>query len=267
MEKTIFRIAKMDCAAEEGVIRMKLEGIPGIHKLQFDLPDRRLTVFHANALQATEKAIHDLRLGGEKVSHESNSGDEGLEDDEFENVRERKVLVFALFVNFLFFAVEIVAGLMSRSMGLVADSLDMLADSLVYGISLAAVGAVVAKKHQAARISGYFQLALASLGMVEVIRRFFGEDLPNFKSMIVISILALFGNALTLYVLGKSKGQGAHMRASRIFTSNDILVNGLVIVSGLLVYFMNSRWPDLVAGGFIFLVVANGARRILSLSK
>ena len=42
-------------------------------------------------------------------------------------------------------------------MGLVADSLDMLADSFVR-ISLFAVGGTVIKKKRIARIAGYFQL-------------------------------------------------------------------------------------------------------------
>ena len=67
---------------------------------------------------------------------------------------EKRILVFAFTVNFLFFTVEIVAGVLSHSMGLVADSLDMLADAFVYGISLLAVGAVRARKKRIARLSG-----------------------------------------------------------------------------------------------------------------
>ncbi len=39
-------------------------------------------------------------------------------------------------------------GLISKSMGLVADSLDMLADSFVYGLSLWAVGSTVLRKRK-----------------------------------------------------------------------------------------------------------------------
>lgn len=181
---------------------------------------------------------------------------------------EKRILIFAFTVNFLFFVVEIGTGLLSHSMGLVADSLDMLADAFVYGISLFAVGAVAARQKKVARLSGSFQLALAVLGLVEVGRRLFGwEDVPEFRTMIVVSFLALLANAVTFYVIGKAKGGGPHIAASRIFTSNDIIVNILVIVSGILVYWLDAKWPDLVAGSIIFLVVANGARRILKLSR
>jgi Co/Zn/Cd efflux system component len=180
---------------------------------------------------------------------------------------EKQVLVFAFAVNFLFFAVEIGAGFLSNSMGLIADSLDMLADAFVYGISLLAVGAVIARQKRVARLSGYFQIILAILGLVEVIRRSFGwDEVPDFRGMIVVSFLALLANAATFYVIGKAKGGGPHIAASRIFTSNDIVVNFLVIASGVLVYWLDVKWPDLVAGGIIFLVVANGARKILKVS-
>ena len=58
-----------------------------------------------------------------------------------------------------------------------------------------------------------------------------------------------------------------HLQASWIFTANDIKVNALVIAAAIGVIVLDSATPDLIAGGFIFLVVANGARRILGLSR
>ena len=44
-------------------------------------------------------------------------------------------------------------GLISKSVGLVAESLDMLADLFVYGISLLALGASVIRKKKIARLA------------------------------------------------------------------------------------------------------------------
>lgn len=153
-------------------------------------------------------------------------------------------------------------------MGLVADSLDMLADSLVYGISLFAVGATVARKKNIAKIAGYFQIALAVLGFVEVNRRFFGvEEMPDFGMMIIVSILALTANGFCLYLLHKSKSKEAHMQASAIFTSNDVIINLGVITAGILVYLFGSNKPDLLIGTIVFVVVIRGAMKILRLGK
>jgi Co/Zn/Cd efflux system component len=60
----------------------------------------------------------------------------------------------------------------SRSLGLLADALDMGADAGVYALSLASVGTAAARKKRLARTGGFVQL-----GLVEVIRRFFGSGI------------------------------------------------------------------------------------------
>jgi Co/Zn/Cd efflux system component len=159
-------------------------------------------------------------------------------------------------------------GLFSKSMGLVADSLDMLADAFVYGLSLWAVGSTVIRKKKVARLSGYFQLTLALLGIFEVVRRFIGfEEMPDYRIMIGVSIFALIANAVCLFLLQKSKSNEAHMKASMIFTSNDVIINAGVIIAGVLVLLTQSKFPDLVIGLIVFLIVVRGAIRILKLGK
>ena len=191
--------------------------------------------------------------------------DAPLTSDEGE---ERKLLIQVLAINFFFFGLESLMGILANSMGLVADSLDMLADSLVYGLALFAVGGTTIRKKKIAKASGYFQLALAVLGILEVIRRFLGfGEVPTFQTMIGISILALIGNATSLYLLQKSNNQEAHMQASMIFTSNDVIINLGVIIAGTLVYLTASKYPDLIIGAIVFVIVTRGAFRILQISK
>jgi Co/Zn/Cd efflux system component len=91
--------------------------------------------------------------------------------------------------------------------------------------------------------------------------------MPNFKMMIVVSLLALVANSVCLYLLQKSKSNEAHMKASMIFTSNDVIINSGVILAGVLVLYTNSRYPDLIIGAIVFLIVVRGALRILKLGK
>jgi Co/Zn/Cd efflux system component len=86
--------------------------------------------------------------------------------------------------------------------------------------------------------------------------------------MIIVSIFALIANGICLYILQKSKSKDeAHMKASMIFTSNDVIINLGVIVAGLLVNWLNSSKPDLIIGTIVFVLVLQGAFRILRLSK
>lgn len=270
MKKSVFNIPKMDCAAEEQLIRMKLEGNPAINRLGFDLAQRRLDVFHSGPVEPLAQTLDSLRLGSNLVNSEEVTPGQDNELDELAETAgsDRKLLIIVLIINASFFLLEMVAGFIARSMGLVADSLDMLADAIVYGLSLYALGRSVNSRQRIARLSGYFQLALAVGGLVEVVRRFIGaEALPGFQTMISVSLLALVGNGASLYLLQKSKSQEVNMQASQIFTSNDVIANIGVIVAGVLVYLTGSKLPDLVVGGFVFFLVARGAFRILNLSR
>jgi len=264
MEKTIFEITKMDCPSEENLIRLKLGEFSGIKNLEFDIPNRKLIVFHNGQIDQIERSIIELNLGGEKLITEQT-----LETTFAENTNQKKLLWSVLAINFAFFIIEMTTGLISKSMGLVADSLDMLADSFVYGISLIAVGGSIIKKKRIAKVAGYFQITLAIIGFLEVLRRFFGiEKLPDFSTMIIISIFALIANGICLFLLQKSKSkEEAHIKASMIFTSNDVIINLGVIAAGLLVNWLNSSKPDLIIGTVVFVLVVQGGLRILRLGK
>ncbi len=258
-----YHISKMDCPSEENMIRIKLDGISVIKKLEFDIEQRDLTIYHSKESQDIQSRLGELNLGT-KLSSTS-----AIEESEIviesSNVQSR-LLWTVLLINFGFFIIEMTTGLFSKSMGLVADSLDMLADSLVYGLSLWAVGSSFMRKKKVARLSGFLQLSLALLGIIEVTRRFISsEAMPDYRIMIIVSILALIANLSCLFILQKSKSREAHMRASMIFTSNDVIINGGVILAGILVFLTESKIPDLIVGSIVFIIVVRGAFRILKL--
>ena len=263
MIKSTYIISKMDCPSEERLISMKLDGISAIHDLQFNITERTLIIVHSENNEI-ERKLKSLDLGSE-LKEQSVIDWQSAKN---KNDVQSKLLWAVLVINFGFFLIEIVAGLFSGSMGLVADSLDMLADAFVYGLSLWAVGSLVHRKQKVAAWSGYLQLLLALIGLVEVVRRFIGTDtFPDYRTMVAVSVFAMLANAICLYLLQKSNSNEAHMKASMIFTSNDIIINGGVIIAGLLVLFTNSKYPDLVIGSLVFLIVFRGAIRILKLSK
>lgn len=253
----------MDCPSEENLIRMKLAEVDSVHHLDFDISNRLLTVFHDEGLGQIESEIASLNLGGQRRSTTQ------AQQTVFEETNNQSKLLWSVLgINFFFFLLELTTGLVSKSMGLIADSLDMLADAFVYGISLFAVGGTSSRKKGIAQLAGYFQLLLAIIGFVEVCRRFFiVQQRPDYTIMIIVSLLALVANGLCLYLLQRSKNKSdAHIQASLIFTSNDVIINLGVIVAGLLVLGLNSSIPDLVIGAIVFVLVVKGAIRILRLS-
>ena len=263
MQKSTFKITKMDCPSEEQMIRMKLDGIAQIKELKFDIEGQLLEVIHTEEVDYIESSIDELNFNSTRVdtvtTEWTSGGDKGI---------QRRALWIILIINFALFVVELTTGFISNSMGLVADSIDMLADSLVYGLSLYAIGGLLTRKKKIAKVSGYFQLSLAVLGFIEVLRRVFGHgDLPVFQTMILISMLALIGNVASLLVLQRAKTDEVHMKASMIFTSNDIVANLGVIAAAIIVFYTQSKIPDLAIGLLVFFLVAKGAFRILKLAK
>lgn len=272
MNKTIFSVPKMDCPSEEKLIRMALANSSAVKGLEFDLQGRRLTVTHEGLDQPILEALKPLNFGAVVAETRALSNTEmesidditkSLEDDP----SEAKVLKWLLAINGIMFIIEIVLGFVAHSTGLIADAMDMFADAAVYAISLYAVGKALSLKNKAARFSGFLQMALAAFALFEVIRRFYYGGEPIAQYMIVISVIALIANVTCLALISKHREGGVHMKASWIFSANDVIANMGVIIAGALVSVTKSQIPDLVIGLIISAVVFRGAIAILRISN
>ena len=183
---------------------------------------------------------------------------------EVTNHQQGRALKILLCINAFMFIIEISLGILSESTALIADSLDMLADAAVYGISLYAVGRAPSVKINAASLSGVLQIMLGLLVMLDAIRRLiYGSD-PVSYLMVTVGIAALIANVTCLVLISKHKEGEVHMRASWVFSKNDVIANLGIIFSGGLVYLFNSRYPDLVIGIIISLIVIRGGIKIIT---
>jgi cation diffusion facilitator family transporter len=176
---------------------------------------------------------------------------------------QRQTLWWLLAINGAMFVLELVTGWLAESMGLIGDSLDMLADAAVYGVALWAVGSTNRRKTHAAFASGVLQVGLAVGVAVEVIRRAVAGSEPVSALMIGISLVALVANAACVMLLRKHRDGEIHMQASWIFSTTDVQVNVAVIVAGILVMITGAAWPDLVIASLVCAIVVRGGIRIL----
>lgn len=183
---------------------------------------------------------------------------------EVASIEQARVLKVLLAINAAMFLVESIAGLIAESTGLLADSLDMFADAAVYGISLYAVGHSAAGKARAAYASGVFQCLLGVGVVAEVLHRFIVGSEPLSLFMVAVGTLALAANLSCLALLFKHRGGEVHMRASWIFSANDVLANLGVIIAGILVATLRSPLPDLIIGCIISALVVRGGLRIVA---
>ena len=186
---------------------------------------------------------------------------------EIKDQSQRQVLYWLLGINATMFVIEMGIGLLADSTALIADSLDMLADAVVYGVALYAIGKSLLHKANAARISGFFQMALGLLIIIDIVRRSIYGSEPVSGLMMAMGAVALVANVICLVIIRKQRNEEVHMRASWIFSANDVIANLGVISAGVLVFWLDSRWPDLVIGVIVSCVVLRGAKMILEDAK
>lgn len=265
---SVFNAPQMDCPSEENLIRTAFASLDEALTFEFDIPNRSVRVYHADIAETVEKTMTSVGLGANLVSVQLVDPEtvrQAQETAKSEEIREARVLRWLLAINAVMFVLEFGMSIVAQSTGLIADSLDMFADAAVYGVSLYAVGKAASLKLKAAHFSGWLQLALAVSVLLEVLRRVVYGSEPVSTLMIGVGAVALVANIACLLLIFKSRNQGAHMKASWIFSANDVLANAGVITAGILVSVTGSQIPDLVIGVIIGLVVLNGARRILLL--
>lgn len=191
--------------------------------------------------------------------------------EEFElnarNAAERRTLMWVLGINLSQVMIAGAVGIAADSTGLLGAALDNLADAAVYVVSLYAVGRTVVAKSRAARLSGVLLILLA-LGLFgEVIRRFVTGSDPIGLAMIIAAIVNAASNLLCLRLLRSHREQGVHLKASWIFTTNDMLANLGIVASGIAVMVFGSPLPDLLIGLIVVGIVIWGGWEILEQAR
>jgi Co/Zn/Cd efflux system component len=182
---------------------------------------------------------------------------------EIKDRSQARVLVWLLLINGVMFLVEFGAGWWAQSTALTADAMDMLADAMVYGVGLYAVGKPLSAKIRAASLSGWLQVGIGLLVLADIVRRFIFGSEPISTLMMLMGLVALMANTVCLVLISKHRDGEVHMRASWIFSKNDVIANVGVILAGVLVALTASRIPDLVIGIAVALLVLRGGVQIL----
>lgn len=169
---------------------------------------------------------------------------------ELEQLRnsQRSVLQLVLVINAVMFLVEFISGWISHSSALMADSLDMFGDALVYGFSLYVLNKGSAWRARAGLLKGITMAGFGLLVLGQVAYRVTHGLIPVAEAMSIIGFLALMANLICLFFLYKHRSDDVNMRSTWLCSRNDIVANvGVLIASGL-VALNNTIWPDVVVG-------------------
>lgn len=186
---------------------------------------------------------------------------------EIREASRKKALIIFLSINAFMFVAELVVGLIA----LIDRSACRFARHAgrCSGLRCFAVCRRSRFKYQDASgiPSGGFQVCIAFGILTDIVRRAITGSDPSSLLMFIVSCVALVANSYCLRLISKEKEGEVHMRASYIFSKNDVLANLGVILASILIYFTGSRWPDLIIGMVITILVLRGGIQILKDAK
>ena len=163
----------------------------------------------------------------------------------------RKVLIVVLVINAVLFFVEAGAGLLAHSTALLADSLDMLGDSLVYGFSLYVLWRTAEWRATAAVLKGIVMAAFGVGVLAEAVYKVTAAVVPVAETMGIIGLLVLLGNGLCFLLLFRHRSDDLNMRSTWLCSRNDIIANLSVLLAAAGVRIFDSGWPDMLVGAAI----------------
>ena len=190
-------------------------------------------------------------------------------DDAIGALRENQssTLKIVLAINVAMFVAGIGAGIYAGSSALLSDSLDNLGDAMTYGLSLYVVYKSSQAKAQVALFKGGLILLAALVVLGQVIYKLVVPTVPIFEIMGVVSLLALVGNSICLYLLTRHKTDDVNMSSVWECSRNDIFSNVSVFVAAGLVWLTQSGWPDIVIALALVILFLRSALRVFSNAK
>ena len=177
--------------------------------------------------------------------------------------RQSQTLKTVLGINAGMFIVEIVAGIMARSTALLADSLDMLGDALVYGLSLYVVKKNDSWKASSALLKGLIMAVFGVCVLAEGGYKLLHPQIPHYETIGLIGLLALAANGVCFLLLWRHRSDDINMQSVWLCSRNDILANVLVLLAAAGVWMTASQWPDLVVGLCIALIFLRSAFSVI----
>jgi len=178
--------------------------------------------------------------------------------------RQRRVLVVVMLVNLAMFAVEFGGGLFARSSALMADSVDMLGDAIVYALSLYALTKGPRWEAGAALAKGGIILLFGIAVIFEIADKLVNGTPPSSVLMLAVGSLALVANLSCLMLLWRFRSVSINMSSTFECSRNDVVSNVGVLAAAGLVAVTGKAWPDVAIGCIIAIVFLRSAWRVLS---
>ena len=172
-------------------------------------------------------------------------------------------------------AAELVAGIASNSLALLADAGHVFAD--ISGMALSLVAIWLAARPRtggrtfglyrleilAATANGLLLLAISVVILVEGVRRFVAPPVIEAPLVVVVAAFALAANVISLRLLTPGRSESLNVRGAYLEVLGDLLGAGAVLVAGIAIYLTGWRQADAVASIVVGLLIVPRAVSVL----
>jgi len=191
----------------------------------------------------------------------------------FQSSRWRLSIAFAS--QAIFFVVELVGGILTNSLALLADAGHMLSDVGALGLSLLALHFTLKPPtpqktygyHRleilAALVNGLALWAMAAYIFYEGYQRFFQPPQIQSLPLLIIAGLGLLVNLFGVVILYPARGHGINLRSAFLHLVADSLGSIAAISAGLAIFFKGWYWFDPLAGGIIAVMILVGSWQLV----
>ena len=170
--------------------------------------------------------------------------------------RNRRGLLITFALTFSYFIVEVIGGILTNSLALLADAAHMLTD--VFGLGLALFATWLSQKPATpAKTYGYYRVEILAALSNAVLLFFISfyilyEAYYRFKSppevasvpMMLIAIVGLAVNLIGLWILRSGAKESLNVRGAFLEVVSDVLGSIGVIVAGLIMFFTGWYYAD-----------------------
>lgn len=172
------------------------------------------------------------------------------------HTKSQNKLLFCIFLNIGITISQIIGGLLSGSLALLSDALHNFTDVLSLIISY--VASVFSRKDASVqRTFGYkraeivaafvnaISLIIISLILIfEAVERFIHPQAIQPNLVIILSIVAIVGNAFSVWLLKEDSSKNMNMKTAYLHLFSDMLASVAVLIGGLLMKYYQLFWID-----------------------
>ena len=169
--------------------------------------------------------------------------------EEHGHTNNRRRLLIALVITAAFTVVEVVGGLITRSLALLADAGHMLTDSMALALAVLAfvISARPADKRRsfgyhriqilAAFVNGITLLAIVVWILIEAARRFLAPPEVLGETMLYVAVVGLVVNIVSFWILHGGDQDNLNMRGAALHVLSDLLGSVAAIAAAVVIIY------------------------------